>query len=401
MGGKEAGMKSILFLAHRIPYPPNKGDKIRSYHLLKYLSQKYNVYLGAFVDDKQDWQYVEHLQKYTENQLILPRKNHYNAMLNYANAFMQHKPLSNAMYQSTKMQDWVDQLIQTQKVDSVLVFSSSMAQYIQSSHKIQTIVDFVDVDSLKWEQYSQQYYGLKRWIYRREGRTLAKLEKQIAQKIQLSVFVTESEANYFKSRTKLSNNIISLGNGVDTDYFNPIHDLEDPFPPSNHCKIVFTGMMDYWPNVDAVTWFVDTVVSHLRKQGLRFEFYIVGGNPCRAIQKLHNSNDIFVTGRVADIRPYLKFSDFAVAPLRIARGIQNKVLEALSMDCPIIVSPEALEGIVLPNTRNLSTATNKQSWCQQVNEHIKQFGQRHYESHELIKNNYSWQAALSGLDAYI
>jgi len=394
-------MKSILFLAHRIPYPPNKGDKIRSYHLLKYINQKYKVYLGAFIDDKQDWQYVDHLKKHTKQQLILPRKNHYKAMLNYANALMLSQPLSNAMYKSSKMQEWVDHLIQSKKVDSVLVFSSSMAQYIRPSHKINTIVDFVDVDSLKWEQYSRQHYGVKRWIYKREGKALAKFEKQTAQNSQLNVFVTESEANYFKSRTKLTHNIISLSNGVDTDYFSPFHELEDPFPPSNHCKIIFTGMMDYWPNVDAVTWFVDNVVSRLRKQGARFEFYIVGGNPCRAIQRLHNCHDVFVTGRVTDMRPYFKFSNFAVAPLRIARGIQNKVLEALSMDCPIIVSPEALEGIVLPKMYNLSIANSKKEWGEQVNEHIKRFGQRNSRSHELIRDNYSWQAALSGLDAHL
>lgn len=123
-------MKSILFLVHRIPYPPNKGDKIRSYHLLKYLSERYHVYLGTFVDDKHDWQYSEYLKKFTKAQMILERKGHYKSLFNYASAFMQHLPLSNAMYRSMKMQRWVDKLIETKKIDSVLVFSSSMAQYI-------------------------------------------------------------------------------------------------------------------------------------------------------------------------------------------------------------------------------------------------------------------------------
>lgn len=394
-------MKPVLLLVHRIPYPPNKGDKIRSFHILKYLANRRDVILGAFVDDPSDWQYVSFLRRYTKKQFILPRNSHFRASIRYGFALLKHQPLSNAIYKNEKMQNWVSDVIQTDKIKDVLVFSSQMAQYIEKEKNLNKIIDFVDVDSLKWEQYSQQMTGLKRWIYKREANTLSSFEKNTAQRSRVSIFVTENEVNYFKNRSKLTENIISLGNGVDTDYFSPQHVYASPFTKEKICRFVFTGMMDYWPNVDAVIWFTENVLPKLREAGMSFKFYIVGGNPDDKVKKLSQLPDVVVTGRVPDMRPYLFYADFSVAPLRIARGIQNKVLEALSLNCPIIVSPFALEGINLPKHNNIRVAKSESQWIDSIKT-LSQSAKPHGENtHQMIQKQYSWDSALAGLDRYL
>lgn len=394
-------MKPVLLLVHRIPYPPNKGDKIRSFHILKYLANRRDVILGAFVDDPADWQHVSFLKRFTKKQFILPRNGHFRASIRYGFALLKHQPLSNAIYKNVKMQKWVSDVIRTEKIRDVVVFSSQMAQYIEKEKNLNKIIDFVDVDSLKWEQYSQQTTGLKRWIYKREASTLSNFEKNTAQKSRVSIFVTENEVNYFKDRSKLTENIISLGNGVDTDYFSPQHVYTSPFTQEKICRFVFTGMMDYWPNVDAVIWLSENVLPKLREANIAFKFFIVGGNPDAKVKKLSQQPDVVVTGRVPDMRPYLYHADFAVAPLRIARGIQNKVLEALSLNCPIIVSPFALEGINLPKHDNIQVAESELQWVDSIKALSKTAKSQRENTHQLIKQQYSWDSALSGLDHYL
>lgn len=339
-------MNGLLFLSHRIPYPPNKGDKIRSYHLLKYLSARYEVYLATFVDDPDDWQYRGHVES-------LCAACHFSgldarlARIRSLKGLLTGRALTLEYYRNESLQRWVDGVLSEGRIQRVLVFSSAMAQYVEdgSIENLRTVVDFVDIDSDKWAQYSTSKPWPASWLYRREARALFRYERQVAQQSDVSLFVSEAESELFKTRVpEASGRITYISNGVDTDYFSPGRDYADPYP-NGEMAVVFTGAMDYWPNVNAVTWFSREVFPRVLEQRPEARFYIVGARPAPEVRELANLPHIRVTGTVEDVRPYLFHAKVAVAPLRVARGIQNKVLEAMSMAKPVVATGMALEGI--------------------------------------------------------
>jgi len=337
-------MKNLLFLVHRIPFPPNKGDKIRSYHFLKYLSDEFNVYLGTFVDDPDDWQYTEQVDALCAGacyQSLQPIP----AKIKSLQGLMMGNALSLPYYQNRALQTWVDELIEKNTIHNVLVFSSVMARFIKPHHHVDMVVDFVDVDSDKWRQYAEKKHGLARWVYRREAKFLLAYERQLAARAQASLFVSKQEATLFKTLApEVADKVDFVNNGVDTDYFSPHQDYVSPYQTGDEV-LVFTGAMDYWANIDAVVWFAKDVFPQLQADYPMIKFYIVGSKPGKAVLDLADNTAITVTGRVEDVRPYVAYARLAIAPLRIARGIQNKVLEAMAMDKTIIATPSALEGI--------------------------------------------------------
>ncbi|MDD5272029.1 MAG: TIGR03087 family PEP-CTERM/XrtA system glycosyltransferase, partial [Methylovulum sp.] len=333
-------MDNLLFLAHRIPYPPNKGDKIRSYHFLKYLAAEFNVYLGTFIDDPHDWRYtdtVDALCAATCYQDLKPLP----AKIKSLQGLLTGEALSLPYYKNTALQAWVDTTINSQAITKVLIFSSVMAQFIRPEHKVKLVVDFVDVDSDKWRQYADKKNGFARWIYQREAQYLLAYERQLAGWAKTSLFVSEQEAALFKTLApEASAKVGFVNNGVDTDYFSPDHFYVSPYPPAQDV-LVFTGAMDYWANVDAVVWFATQVFPLLQGRYPQLCFYIVGSKPAKAVLELAGNPAITVTGRVDDVRPYLAYARLAVAPLRIARGIQNKVLEAMAMAKVVVATTAA------------------------------------------------------------
>lgn len=337
-------MQDILYLTHRIPYPPNKGDKIRSWHLLQHLAQRYRVHLGTFVDDPDDWQHVDTVKKLC-GATHFAALNPHTARLRSLGALTGGRPLTLDYYRNSGLQQWVDTVMQQQSIERVLVFSSAMAQFVTGARQARRIIDFVDIDSDKWRQYAEKKSWPMNWLYRRENRTLLNYERKVAREFDASLFVSQAEADLFKQLAPESVARISFfNNGVDTEYFSPAHEYPNPYP-ADEAAIVFTGAMDYWPNIDAVQWFAQEILPPVLARNPDARFYIVGSRPTPQVQALASLAGVHVTGAVPDIRPYLAHSRIAVAPLRIARGIQNKVLEAMAMAKPVVASTQALEGI--------------------------------------------------------
>ena len=338
-------MQELLFLSHRIPYPPNKGDKIRSFHLLRHLARRFVVHVGTFVDDEDDWQHVAALKAHCNGGevLVLPLRKR-PATLRSLTGLLTGEALSLPYYRDTALRHWVDELLARRPVRRAMVFSSPMAQYLER-HRVLRVADIVDVDSDKWMQYAAKARWPARWIYAREGRRLLDYERHVASTFDASYFVSSAEAALFHRLAPESVDRVShFENGVDTLYFSPDAVHADPFASSDEA-LVFTGAMDYWPNVDAVTWFAQEALPAIRRERPGAVFYIVGSRPTPAVQALATMNGVRVTGTVPDVRPYLAFARAVVAPLRIARGVQNKVLEAMAMARPTVVTPQALEGI--------------------------------------------------------
>lgn len=343
-------MDGLLFLAHRVPYPPTKGDKIRSFNLLKHFSQRFRVYLGAFVDDPADWAHESRLREMCHEVCLVKLTPRWRRLLSLR-ALLDGRPLSIAYFADAGMRRWVRSALGTGAIRRALVFSSPMAQYVpresppSGPDEVRTVMDFVDVDSDKWRMYAERHAWPMNWLYRLEARRLLAYDREIAAAVDASVFVSQQEAELFRRLAPdVRKRIVAVENGVDTDYFSPGDEYETPYAEGEKV-LVFTGAMDYWANVDAVTWFAREVFPLVRQRVPQARFFIVGARPTEAVRRLREIPGVHVTGTVEDIRGYLKHAAVAVAPMRVARGIQNKVLEAMSMAKAVVTTPAAMQGI--------------------------------------------------------
>ena len=365
---------SLLFLAHRVPFPPDRGDKIRSFHILEYLAKRTPVHLVAFADDAADFDPPATFTDLLASCRILPRgKSQARAAVE---ALASGKPVSLTAFASRAMRAAVDRVLPD--VTGVYCFSGQMAQYLPVDGP-PVVMDFVDVDSAKFAGFADDTKGPMRWMMRREARLLGAFERGIAARVSASLFVSEAEAALFRDGGA-EGRVLAVENGIDSAKFDPSVTLANfghhrgegrgPIgegavasgrpslstsphwapvsagrdnPQQSAPLIVFTGQMDYRPNIDAVTWFARDVLPVLRQRHPA-HFAIVGRAPIAAVQALA-SEHVTVTGAVDDVRGWLAAATVCVAPLKLARGIQNKVLEAMAMARPVVASAAAAQGI--------------------------------------------------------
>lgn len=337
-------MQSVLFLCHRLPWPPDKGDKIRSYHVLRRLADRYEIYLGAFVDDPADWRWVAEVESVCAGTCIRPLKPS-RARWRALSSLVRSEALTLGYYRDPMMQRWVDQLIARRKPDRVLCFSSGVAPLVMRHPEVRRVMDFVDADSDKWRQYAEAHHGIARWVYAREARRLASFERAVAEAFDASLFVSEAEAGFFRRGVPaVAGKVHGVANGVDAAYWDPRRDYPRPYRAGERA-IAFVGAMDYRANTHAAAWFAQEVWPRIASARPDARLYIVGAKPTREVLELGRLEGIVVTGQVEDVRPYVAHAHAVAAPLRIARGIQNKVLEALAMEKVVLATPEAWEGI--------------------------------------------------------
>lgn len=392
----------ILYLVHRLPYPPNKGDKVRSYHLLRHLAARHQVHLGTFLDDPDDEQHLPRVRELCSS-LHVARLNPRVAKMLSLRGLLSGEPLSLPYYRDAGLQSWVDETAGRVGFDAVVVFSGVMAQYTRSLSGVKTLVDFVDVDSAKWRDYAPEHAWPMSWLYRREFAKLLGFEQSVARDAACSFFVTDNEVALFRQLSPgQSLRLAALGNGVDADFFAPHPARANPFPPGE-LSLVFTGAMDYWPNVDAVTWFASDILPPLRERFPALRFHIVGRSPAPAVQALAN-DAIHVTGTVPDVRPYLQHAAAVVAPLRLARGLQNKVLEAMAMARPVVAAGSCVKAISAAAQAGLQPADDVAGYVERLTAWL---GDRAaadaagQSARGFVVGAYSWDAHLAGLDRHL
>ncbi len=339
-----AAPEPLLYLVHRLPYPPNKGDKIRSYHILRHLARRYRIHLGTFVDSDEDERHIASLRESCAA-VCAVRLHPRSARLRSLTGLLRGEALTAPYYRSAQLARWVDATLRAQPIRKAVLFSSPMAQYVAGRAGLRVVADYCDADSAKWTDYATQHRWPMSWIYRREGRRLLEFEHAHALQNHATVFATEAEKALFaRLAPACAPRLHAIENGVDREYFSPRDDRPSPYATGEE-TLVFTGAMDYWPNIDAVTWFAREVLPRLRATHPRLRFTIVGMNPDPAVQALAADPAITVTGTVPDVRPYVQHARAVVAPLRIARGIQNKIIEAMAMGRPVVVLEAAALGL--------------------------------------------------------
>jgi sugar transferase (PEP-CTERM/EpsH1 system associated) len=387
----------ILFVAHRIPFPPDRGDKIRSWHLLRHLSSLARVHLACFADDEADAAHLPALraalgERLGEVHVEIRRRGKAAAG---ALALAEGKPVSLTLFDSPRLRAFVAERLADPAVGTLFAYSGQMAQFVPARLRQRFVMDFGDVDSAKFTQYADEGSGPMRWVNRREGEKLAAFEKTVAARADLSLFVSEAEAALFRTRTGLQR-IAALSNGINVDHFDPAASFP-PLPdrPGRGPLLLFTGQMDYAPNVEAVRWFVAEVLPRLDDA----HFVIAGRAPTAEVKALAGPR-VTVTGGVADMRSWLAAADLVVAPLRLARGIQNKVLEAMAMAKPVIASPPAFEGIEAVPGRDLIVAGEAEAMAYAIRslgaapERAAAMGAA---AREQMAAHYRWEARLAPL----
>lgn len=394
-------MDDLLFLAHRIPYPPNKGDKIRAFHILEHLRQHFRVHLGCFVDDPADLQFVERLRSRCASACFVPLNPAWARVASLRRLFSA-EALSLPYYRHPRMKAWVEQTLADHPISTGLAFSTPMAQYLPPD--LHRVLDMVDVDSEKWRAYAETQAWPLSACYRREARQLQAYEHSLCADFDQITLVSQAEAALLRESTPQSDGRISaFSNGTDADYFSPQITFPNPYP-TEQLALVFTGAMDYWPNIDAVQWFARQILPELRQLNPALVFYIVGARPSHQVTALRECAGVTVTGAVADVRPYLQHAALAVAPLRIARGIQNKVLEAMAMQQAVVATPQALEGISADREREVIAAPNREHFVQQISALLRDLEWRNavgLAARRRILTDYRWAENLRHLESLL
>lgn len=388
-------MTNVLFLVHRIPFPPDKGDKIRSYHLLKYLSKESRVYLGAFVDSANDWKFKNEINRLCEEVYLRP----IGGWRSWPGAFwalFRRKSLSIGYYRDKKMKQWIAGLLKQHDFNAIVAYSSTMAQYIPDElpDSVRKIADFVDVDSDKWRQYAAESGWFSAMLYRYEANALARWESAVLDSVDAVTLVSQAECNFVGESDRAKVHVVR--NGVDLEYFDPTFECDSPYRKDTKI-VVFTGAMDYYANEDGVRWFAENVWLDILNSVASAEFWIVGSNPTEVVRSLARINGITVTGRVPDVRPFLRYATAAVAPLRLARGVQNKVLEALAMNLPVIAAPQALQGIDDSWPEEIIEANSSEDFVRAVSDLLVQDkSDCRCKGRDYVRDNYDWNKNLSG-----
>ncbi|MEG3166048.1 TIGR03087 family PEP-CTERM/XrtA system glycosyltransferase [Sphingomonas sp. PB2P19] len=391
-------MSALLFLAHRVPFPPDRGDKIRSFHILQYLAKRARVHLVAFAEDEGDFEPPVAFTDMLASCMIVPRtKSQARAAIE---ALASGKPVSLTAFADRRFATAMAAVRARDSIATTFVFSGQMAQYLSPDDL--AIMDFVDVDSAKFAGYAADARGPMRWMMRREARLLGAFERDVAARVSASLFVSDAEAALFRAGGA-QGRVMTVENGIDSARFSPLPEREGPGVGGscgNAPLIVFTGQMDYRPNIDAVTWFARDILPIVRRRHPA-RFAIVGRAPAAAVQALA-SDDVLVTGAVDDVRGWLAAADVCVAPLKLARGIQNKVLEAMAMARPVVASAAAAEGI--DHAATIRVADDAQAFADRIVDLLDDpaaAATLGTSARAQVIARYGWDARLAPLDALL
>lgn len=386
----------ILMLAHRLPYPPRTGDRVRAYHVARHLSRYHELTLAFLVDEPTSDAAIMALRNEIPDLVYVslsPTRKRVSALLGLAvgaSATMTY-------FDSPELRARLATRLR-EPFDLIYVSSSSMAQYVAGIPRTPVLMDFVDIDSDKWMQYGARLPRPQGWVYRVEAARLRRHELLAAHRADRCLVATRQEAALLRSLAPWAPTTV-MPNGVDLAYFSPRQ-----MPVTAGTAIVFTGAMDYFPNVDAVVHFCANIFPKVRTHVPEARFIIVGKNPSAAVRRLATTPGIQVTGTVADVRPYLGDAAVAIAPLRVARGVQNKVLEAMAMGLPVVVSPKAHEGLEARPGQHLCVAEDADAFVEVTVKLLRTPELRAgigRAARTFVEANHSWTASMAKLDGVL
>lgn len=391
-------MGEVIFLAHRVPFPPDRGDRIRSHHLLKALARLGPVHVGCFGEGDEGAE--RSLAAVSASCCVVARTKP--LPLAGVEAVLAGKPVSLTAFHSHALARWVRETIAARPISAIVVFSGQMGQYVPADFTGRVVIDLCDVDSAKFASYAEA--GERVWLNAREARLLSAEEERLGRRADATILISEAEAALYCSRLTAPQkvNVQVIGNGIDAVFFDPA--MIAPHPtmaglPGPH--FTFTGQMDYRPNEQAALWVIEHLMPRLRAGFADALFHVVGRNPTAKLMAHHGTPGVQVWGAVPDVRPFLAAADVVLAPLLIARGVQNKVLEAMAMARPVVLTPEAATGIAAEDgahwlvcppdpaamAERIANLLGDPEACQRVGTAARRF----------VREHHAWEAMLAPL----
>lgn len=391
--------RKLLIISHRFPYPLTRGEKIRAFNLIRHLSRDYDIFLGTIVDEASEFAHLDVIRPMCAD-LGAFGIDKRRQKLWAAATVRPGRPMMLDYYKQRGLHRWVDRTLAAHRIDLIYILCTAMAPYALGRVGTPKILDMGDVDSEKWADYARSSGWPMRAVWAREARTLFAYERAAALACDLTLLVTRPEAEHFAQLVPEAREKIDwVEQGVDLDAFSPAAVLASPFPGSGP-NLVFVGNMDYRPNAEGAVWFAREVFPLVRAQVPAAQFWIVGGNPVEEVRALAGIDGIHLTGRVPEVQPYVAHADVSVCPLLMARGIQNKVLEAMAMARPVVATPPAYEGVRAEAGRDLLVADGAPAMARTI---LDVLGGNHpglgAAAREAMERGYAWSATLARLDA--
>jgi sugar transferase (PEP-CTERM/EpsH1 system associated) len=382
----------ILYVTHRVPFPPDRGDRIRTWNILKFLAARADVDLACLADEPVEQSTMNELRRTARRVIVVPHGD-FRRYLRGAASMLCGDTVTEGLFRCGALARIIKAWNHDTVYDAAIASSSGIADYVLPPNvtvRGQVWIDLIDVDSQKWLDYS----AASRWpmsaVYQCEGVRLRALESRIAGQADRLLVVTDAERQLFHS-FHAGAPVHAVGNGVDTEYFCP----DNATVQKQSC--VFVGVMDYKPNVDAVCWFVREVWPEIRSRFPHATFNIVGKSPAPEVTALSGTAGVTVTGPVPDVRPWLHQATCVVVPLRIARGVQNKVLEAMACARPVICSPAPLQGLAVEPGLQLLEAETAEEWFDSVTKVFEDSGRAEelgIAANAWVQTNHRWDLCL-------
>ena len=391
----------LLFVSHNVPFPPNKGEKIRTYHIIHELAKRHEIHLIALTRDPADLGYQADLEVFCERVELI----YLNPLVSkfYASiALLLGSPITLGYFFSLKARRLVKQFLANNAYAALFAICSSGAQYLYRHRESMTLVDYIDIDSAKWKQYAEAAKSPLSWLYALEHRRLAQWERKICEQYDRSLLTSPTEKQRLLTlAVGCDDKIIVCPNGIDTEFFYPRNAVSEPSSGTRR-TLVFTGQMDYMPNVDAVKYFYDDILPLVQRRHANTQFVIVGRNPDASIAQ--DCPNALVTGEVDDIRPFLHQAAVFVSPLRLAFGVQNKVLEAMACAVPVVATSQILSGMNTVVGNDLLVGDDAETFAEQVcvllddETRRRGVGQAGYQ---YVVENHDWSAVSQLIDNVI
>ncbi|WP_374411907.1 TIGR03087 family PEP-CTERM/XrtA system glycosyltransferase [Novosphingobium colocasiae] len=405
-GGSGAARPEILFLSHRIPFPPDRGDKIRSFNVLQALARLGPVHVATFADDAEDMAHEGALAGLAASHCLLLRTK--SLARSGIEALIAAKPVSLTAFRDARFAGYVAEVLRTRPIAAIYVFSGQMGQYLPNDFDGRIVADLVDVDSAKFEAYAAKSGGFRGWMEQREARLLAAEEARIAALADHTLLISAQEAALFRGRldaTASAGRIAAMGNGIDSALFDAKSVQPEPRLVGHDApRLIFTGQMDYPPNVDAALRAIRQLLPRIRARVPEASLHIVGRNPVAALTALDGRDGVHVWGKVPDVRPWLAAADIALVPLEIARGVQNKVLEAMAMRLPVVLTTGAATGIEARDQHDYAIADSDDQLVEAVVALAGDPGRAHAmgaAARAWIVGHAGWEAALAPLGGWL
>jgi len=379
----------ILYLAHRIPYPPNKGEKIRAWRQVEHLAARHDVWCACFADRTEELRYAGKLREVCRDAVVIPLHKP-RALLKGLAGLACGSTVTENYFRSPAMRRALSTWSREIGFDVVAAFSSSMAPYALGVEARRHVLDLCDVDSAKWAEYAKRSNPILRVLYQEESKRLARRESLWVNAFDATLVITHEEAKVL-SWDHPDGRLHVIGNGVE------LVDDMSVGTESSTPTVGFVGALDYFPNVDGLEWFAREVWPAVRRSCPQAELRMVGHSPVKRVRRLAKIAGVRVIGPVEDAAEEVRTFHVSVAPLRIARGLQNKVLEAMAAGRPVVLTSNAARGIRANHGAEYLVADDPADWARHVVRLLGNAGERTRlgeAAQRFVERHHNWKPIL-------